>query len=43
MTVDGTAPEVVEVLGKELVATADAISARIPRQKDRGPDFRFRY
>lgn len=34
--VDGSPSETIEVLGKELVATADAISARLPRRKHRG-------
>jgi DNA-binding transcriptional ArsR family regulator len=42
MHVDGAAPEAIEVLGKELVATADAIGARLPHLKDRGPDWRLR-
>lgn len=43
MPVDGVAPEVIEVLGKELVAAADDISVRLPQMKDRGPDWRLRY
>lgn len=43
MTVDGAAPEAIEVLGKELVAAADAIAVRLPQLKDRGPDWRLRY
>lgn len=43
MAVDGAAPEAIEVLGKELVAAADAIAVRLPQLKDRGPDWRLRY
>ena len=43
MTIDGDAPGAIDVLGKELVATADAIALRLPRHKDRGPDWRLRY
>lgn len=41
--VDGAAPEEIEVLGKELVVAADAISVRLPQTKDRGPDWFLRY
>lgn len=42
-SVDGAEPAVLEALGKELAATADAISARLPVRKDRGPDWELRY
>lgn len=42
LSVAGTAPEAVEVLGKELVSTADSISAALPQRKDRGPDWKLR-
>lgn len=34
--VDGAGPEEIELLGKELVIAADAISSRLPLPKDRG-------
>lgn len=42
VAVDGVAPESVEVLGKELVSTADSITAQLPLVKDRGPNWQLR-
>lgn len=39
---DDAAAETIAELGDELIAVADAISLRLPRRKDRGPDWRLR-